>query len=48
MLGDPGALARDVGRYRAATVESVRAALARTTSAPRLTLRIVPDQAVAK
>jgi zinc protease len=48
MLGDPGALARDVGRYRSATVGSVRAALVRTTSAPRLTLRIVPDQAVSK
>jgi zinc protease len=45
MLGDPGGLARDVGRYRAATVQSVRQALVRTTTTPRLTLRVVPETA---
>ena len=43
LLGDPGGLERDLARYRASTVESVRDALAAVTSRAKLILTIVPD-----
>jgi zinc protease len=43
LLGDPGACQQDIGRYEAATVTSVRDALARVVAGRRLDLRVLPD-----
>ena len=45
LLGDPGACQQDIGRYEAATIASVRDALARVAAGRRLDLRVLPDPA---
>ena len=47
VLGDPGGVGRDVARYEAATLASVREAFARVVSGKRLDLRVLPEAAVA-
>jgi predicted Zn-dependent peptidase len=42
LLGDPGACQQDIGRYEAATVGSVRDALAKVAAGRRLDLRVLP------
>ena len=48
LLGDPGAVQRDIGRYEAATRDSVRQALATVAAGRRLDLRVVPDDTKAE
>ncbi|HEX3694878.1 MAG TPA: pitrilysin family protein [Polyangia bacterium] len=45
LLGDPGACQQDIGRYEAATVASVRDALAKVAAGRRLDLRVLPGAA---
>jgi predicted Zn-dependent peptidase len=47
VLGDPGGVARDVGRYEQTTVASVRDAFARVATAHHLDLRIAPEPSAA-
>jgi zinc protease len=47
ILGDPGGVGRDVGRYEQTTVASVRDAFARVAAAHHLDLRVTPDPAAA-
>jgi zinc protease len=44
LLGDPGGVDRDVARYAATTTSSVREAFSAVTRAPRLAVRILPDE----
>ncbi|HXI56046.1 MAG TPA: pitrilysin family protein [Polyangia bacterium] len=44
LLGDPGACQQDIARYEAATVTSVRDALAKVAAGHRLDLRVLPDE----
>ncbi len=45
VLGDPGGVARDVGRYEQTTIASVRDAFARVAAAHHLDLRVEPAAA---
>jgi predicted Zn-dependent peptidase len=44
LLGDPGAVQQDLSRYEAATVASVRDALAKVAAGHRLDLRVLPEE----
>jgi zinc protease len=44
LLGDPGSFGRDIARYEATTVTSVRDALAAVIRGKRLTLKVMPDE----
>jgi zinc protease len=44
LLGDPGSFDKDIARYEAVTVESVRRAFATVMDGKRLALRVTPDE----
>jgi zinc protease len=44
LLGDPGSFGRDIARYEATTVASIRKALAAVTGGKRLVLKVMPDE----
>jgi predicted Zn-dependent peptidase len=44
LLGDPGAIGKDIARYRGATAASVHAAFAQVTARPKVVLRVSPQK----